>query len=131
MWDWTDSDRQIAERFQLARLMHVIPELLQTVLLVDLDYTLHIHCEDLAVIDGLLANLEAVQLHVYIVLGCQEISFWSNKKLIACHMLGLQSLVDTCNDDEVIDMATAVIAQKQTQSAVTQKPSTQVDQLPG
>lgn len=128
MWDWTEADIITAQRCRLARLMQVIPELQQTIVLLDLEYVLQIHSNDVQVIPGLLSRLKQIQQEVYIVLGCSEIKLWSGHELIAYESLGLQSTVDTRNDHEGSIMVTTT-TDRSTVPALNS--STKVDILPG
>lgn len=108
-FDWNESDQQIIDAFRLARLSHLLPILQETLLHLDLEYTLHIHAFNDDVLTALELLFPEVQERAFIVMGCCDVALWHDDQLIAQQSFDLQSLVHTRNGiDEDFFMSTAI-----------------------
>lgn len=77
---FTEADLTLAEAFRMARLMQVIPTLIDCLVYPDLENVLHIHTQDPKVFASLQLFSRDLQEQAYLVAGVREVCLWNGEE---------------------------------------------------
>jgi hypothetical protein len=136
MSDYSESDLRTLEQMRLVRLREVAAPLKDLLLHLDLEYTLHIHCNSRAEAEALIAEGIELGQRCYLVLGCAEVAIWAEgdrllKESVSLSLLEWKALEsESTLFLEELAMATAVQSKPQAIAPVIQ-PNWSSNKLPG